>query len=86
MEPKDILTWAILGLVAGAIAKIIYPSEASGGILATMGLGIAGSVVGGFIGQELLNLGSVGTLDIPGILTAVGGALVLIFLWSKIRG
>ena len=45
----DILTWALLGLVAGAIAKKVMPGKDPGGIIVTMLIGIAGAVVGGLI-------------------------------------
>ena len=52
-----IIAWIVLGLIAGALAKLIYPGHQGGGILATMVLGIvgaflglAGAVVGGVIG------------------------------------
>ncbi|MBA2749701.1 MAG: GlsB/YeaQ/YmgE family stress response membrane protein, partial [Tatlockia sp.] len=45
-----ILAWVVLGLIAGAIAKAIYPGHQGGGLLATMILGILGAVVGGWLG------------------------------------
>lgn len=79
-----ILTWAILGLIAGAIAKAIYPGEQNTGLLGTMVLGIVGSQVGGWIGQELFGTtaAAVGSLSIPGIITAVLGAIAIIFIWG----
>ena len=44
-----ILTWLVVGLIAGGIGKAIYPGHQGGGIFATIGLGIAGSILGGFI-------------------------------------
>ncbi|MEO1378289.1 MAG: GlsB/YeaQ/YmgE family stress response membrane protein, partial [Cyanobacteria bacterium J06635_10] len=43
----NIIAWALLGLIAGAIAKAIYPGHQGGGIIATMLLGIVGAFVGG---------------------------------------
>lgn len=43
----NLLAWIVLGLLAGAIAKAIYPGYQGGGILATMLLGIVGAVIGG---------------------------------------
>lgn len=80
-----IVTWLVLGLIAGALAKLIYPGRQGGGILATMGLGILGSLVGGYIGHALLGAGATaGSLTIPGVIFAVLGAMVLIFIWGLI--
>lgn len=82
-----IITWAILGLLAGAIAKAIYPGEQNTGLVGTMALGILGSLVGGWIGeqlQEFLDIPSpaVGSFNLSGIVTAVLGAIAIIFIWG----
>lgn len=77
----NILAWVVLGLIAGAIAKLIYPGNQGGGILATIGLGILGALVGGYLGQTLLGVGTT-AFSIPGIITAVVGAMILIFIWG----
>ncbi len=81
-----ILAWLVLGLIAGALAKLIYPGQQGGGIFATIGLGILGSLVGGYISQALLGgaAASVGTLTIPSVIFAVLGAMLLIFIWGLI--
>jgi uncharacterized membrane protein YeaQ/YmgE (transglycosylase-associated protein family) len=85
-----ILAWLVLGLIAGALAKLIYPGHQGGGIFATLGLGILGALVGGYLGQMLLGGGSgagaasVGALTIPGVIFAVLGAMLLIFIWGLI--
>jgi uncharacterized membrane protein YeaQ/YmgE (transglycosylase-associated protein family) len=85
----NIIAWIVLGLIAGAIAKAIYPGSQGGGILATMVLGIIGAFVGGSIATMLttgkLALTAAGTgLSIPGIFVAVLGAIVAIFIWGLI--
>ena len=82
-----ILAWLVLGLIAGALAKLIYPGHQGGGIFATIGLGILGALIGGFIGQTLLGsssaaAASAGALTIPSIIFAVLGAMLLIFIWG----
>ena len=81
-----IIAWLVLGLIAGALAKLIYPGEQGGGIFATIGLGILGSLVGGYISQALLGgaAASAGTLTIPSVIFAVLGAMLLIFIWGLI--
>ncbi|MBW4473494.1 MAG: GlsB/YeaQ/YmgE family stress response membrane protein [Stenomitos rutilans HA7619-LM2] len=83
----NLIAWIVLGLIAGAIAKAIYPGTQGGGILATLALG----VVGAFIGGTLFTLLTTGTLalaapgfSIGGIVVAIIGAIVAIFLWGLI--
>jgi uncharacterized membrane protein YeaQ/YmgE (transglycosylase-associated protein family) len=80
----NILAWIVLGLIAGAIAKAIYPGSQGGGILGTMILGI----IGAFVGGSLYNLLTTGTLSltaaglsIGGIVVAVIGAIVALFIY-----
>ncbi|MEW6496100.1 MAG: GlsB/YeaQ/YmgE family stress response membrane protein [Cyanobacteriota bacterium] len=80
-----IIAWIVLGLIAGAIAKAIYPGHQGGGILATIGLGILGALVGGWLGNALFGVGAgatVGAISIPSIIFAIIGALILLFLWG----
>lgn len=82
-----ILAWLALGLIAGALAKLVYPGHQGGGILATIGLGILGALVGGYIGQAVLGssgaaAASAGALTIPSVIFAVLGAMLLIFIWG----
>jgi len=81
----NIIAWVILGLLAGAIAKAIYPGTQGGGILSTIILGI----IGAFIGGSLYSLFSTGTLQLaatslslPGLLIAIIGAIIAIYLWG----
>ena len=48
-----ILGWILFGLVIGALAKLVMPGRDPGGIIVTMLLGIAGAVLGGFLGRVL---------------------------------
>jgi len=81
----NIIAWIILGLLAGAIAKLIYPGHQGGGILATMLLGIIGAFIGGSI-YALLTTGTLqltaAGLSIPGLIVAVIGAMIAIFIWG----
>lgn len=83
----SIIAWLVLGLIAGAIAKLIYPGNQGGGIFATIGLGILGALFGGYLGQILLGsssaaAASAGIISIPSIIFAVIGAMILIFIWG----
>lgn len=83
-----LIAWIVLGLIAGAIAKAIYPGHQGGGILATIVLGILGALVGGWLGSTLFPgttgaaAASFGALTIPSIIFAVLGAIILLFLWG----
>jgi uncharacterized membrane protein YeaQ/YmgE (transglycosylase-associated protein family) len=80
-----ILTWIILGLIAGAIAKLIMPGDDPGGFIITMLLGIAGALVGGFIASAL-GFGSVSGFDIVSIIIAILGAILLLLVYRMIIG
>ena len=72
-----ILSWIVFGLIAGALAKLIMPGDDPGGCIVTILLGVAGAVVGGFIGRAL-GFGGVEGFEIRSFLIAVGGTLVLL--------
>lgn len=81
----NIIAWIVLGLIAGAIAKAIYPGHQGGGIFATLILGVIGAFLGGslavFLSTGQLALASP-VLNIPGIAIAVLGAVLAIFIWN----
>lgn len=72
-----ILSWVVFGLIAGAIAKFLMPGGDPGGIIVTILLGIAGSVVGGFLGTRL-GFGAIDGFDVRSLLVAIGGSMVLL--------
>lgn len=80
----NILAWIVLGLVAGAIAKAIYPGHQSGGILGTLILGVIGAFVGGTI-YTLLTTGTFALtatgFSLGGFLIAILGAIVALFIY-----
>jgi uncharacterized membrane protein YeaQ/YmgE (transglycosylase-associated protein family) len=78
-----ILSWIILGLIAGALAKWIMPGRDDMGLIITILLGIAGAFVGGYLGS-LLGLGSIGVLSIGSILTATVGAILLLLVYRQL--
>jgi uncharacterized membrane protein YeaQ/YmgE (transglycosylase-associated protein family) len=82
----NLIAWVVLGLLAGAIAKAIYPGYQGGGILATILLGIVGAFIGGTL-VNILQTGSLAltsaSLTLPGLLVAVLGAIIAIFLYYK---
>ncbi len=80
----DVLSWIVLGFLSGLLAKLIMPGKDPGGFIITTLLGIAGALVGGFLGS-LVGLGTTGSLNFGSVLTAVAGALVLLYLYRKIK-
>ncbi len=80
-----ILSWIILGLIAGALGKFIMPGDDPGGFFMTIVIGIVGAVIGGFIGT-LIGIGNVTGFNIGSLVLAVIGTLVLLFAYRKIKG
>jgi len=79
-----IFSWIFLGLLAGVLAKYIMPGKDGGGFVMTTLLGIAGAFIGGWIGS-LVGLGTVGEFSLGSLLTAVVGALVLLFVYRTFK-
>lgn len=80
-----ILSWVVLGIVAGALAKWLMPGKDGGGLLATMALGIAGAFVGGYLGSFMGVGVTGGGINLASIGTATAGAFVLLFAYRMIK-
>ncbi len=80
-----ILSWIILGLVAGAIAKALHPGRDPQGCIVTMIIGIVGAVLGGWI-ATMLGWGTVDGFNLYSILVAVGGAVLALAIYTAITG
>ncbi|NJM96350.1 MAG: GlsB/YeaQ/YmgE family stress response membrane protein [Phormidesmis sp. RL_2_1] len=83
----NLIAWVILGVVAGMIARAIYPGRQGFSLLGTMVLGIIGAFVGGAL-HSLLTTGkfalATGGLGLGSIIVAVIGALVTLFVYYKV--
>ena len=79
-----ILTWIILGLVVGLLAKWIMPGEDPGGIVVTILIGIVGAMLGGFL-ASLVGLGAFTGFNLGSLVIAIGGAVLLLFLYRKFK-
>ena len=79
-----ILSWIILGLIVGIIAKVIMPGKDPGGFIITIILGIAGAFIGGFIASRI-GFGTVTGFDLRSLLIAVGGAVILLIVYRMIK-
>jgi uncharacterized membrane protein YeaQ/YmgE (transglycosylase-associated protein family) len=75
-----LLSWLVLGLLVGIIAKFLMPGKDPGGFVITIFLGIAGAFLGGFIGSRI-GFGTVSGFDLRSLLIAVSGAIVLLVIY-----
>lgn len=78
------LLWILFGLIVGSIAKFLHPGKDPGGWVISILLGIFGSVVGGWIGS-LIGLGNVDGFNIKSMILSVGGAVLLLFIYRKVK-
>jgi uncharacterized membrane protein YeaQ/YmgE (transglycosylase-associated protein family) len=74
----------IIGLIAGALARLLVPGKQHMSILATIVIGIIGSFLGGFLGYVLFHKDSQdGFLQPAGIIGSVIGAIIVLLLWTR---
>ncbi len=73
-----VIGWILFGLIVGALAKLLMPGRDPGGFIVTMLLGIAGALVGGFLGRAL---GWYGPNDGAGFLMSLVGAILLLWIY-----
>jgi uncharacterized membrane protein YeaQ/YmgE (transglycosylase-associated protein family) len=81
-----ILAWIVVGLIGGAIAKLLMPGRDPGGWIVTMLLGIAGAVVGGWIGGMLWGSTGANGINLSSIGLSILGAIVLLVIYRLIVG
>lgn len=77
-----IIGWIIFGLIVGVIAKLLMPGKDPGGFIITILLGIAGALLGGFVGRML---GLYGPDDAAGFIMSVIGAVLLLLIYRMMR-
>ena len=78
-----VLGWIVFGLIVGAVAKLLMPGRDPGGFIITMLLGIAGALLGGFLGRAM---GWYGEGDSAGFLMSLVGAVVLLAIYRMAIG
>ncbi|MGI6656973.1 MAG: GlsB/YeaQ/YmgE family stress response membrane protein [Desulfobulbus sp.] len=79
------LSWIVFGLIAGVLAKWIMPGKDPGGLVVTILLGMAGAFVGGSI-SSFFGLGSFTGFNLGSLVIAVAGALLLLFVYRRMKG
>jgi uncharacterized membrane protein YeaQ/YmgE (transglycosylase-associated protein family) len=75
-----ILSWILFGLVAGAVARMAVPGRQASGCIATLAVGLAGALIGGFVGEIVFDQEIEFGWDLGPFLLAVGGAIALLLL------
>jgi uncharacterized membrane protein YeaQ/YmgE (transglycosylase-associated protein family) len=73
-----VIGWIVFGLIVGAVAKLLMPGRDPGGFIITILLGIAGALLGGFLGRSV---GWYGPNDTAGFFMALAGSIILLLLY-----
>ncbi|MGY1822567.1 GlsB/YeaQ/YmgE family stress response membrane protein [Geodermatophilus sp. SYSU D00079] len=81
----DILGLIVVGLIIGALARLLKPGKQQMSILATMVLGVIGALIGGFI-ASLIGTGDIFELNILGFILAVVAAVILVGVYAGMSG
>jgi uncharacterized membrane protein YeaQ/YmgE (transglycosylase-associated protein family) len=79
-----ILGWIVLGLVVGALAKLIMPGDDPGGVILTGVLGIVGALLGGFLGHALFGTGLGDFFDLRTWVLALVGSLIVLGIYRLV--
>jgi uncharacterized membrane protein YeaQ/YmgE (transglycosylase-associated protein family) len=80
-----ILTWIVLGLVSGFLAKLLMPGQGPAGFVVTCLLGIVGALVGGYLGSHVFGLEDVTGFDLRSVGLAVGGAVLVLLVYGLLK-
>jgi uncharacterized membrane protein YeaQ/YmgE (transglycosylase-associated protein family) len=81
-----IISWIILGLIIGALAKLIMPGDDPGGIIVTTLIGIVGALLGGFLGSAIFGVNLGGFFDLRTWVLGIIGSLILLAIYRVIVG
>jgi len=81
-----IIGFLILGLIAGAIAKLIIPGKQPGGWFITLILGVIGAILGGWLGGLIFHVGLQSFFSLSTWLLAIGGSLIVLLIYGLIVG
>lgn len=81
----DLITFLVLGLIAGGVARLLVPGEDPMTVPLTLALGIVGSFVGGFLGRLIFDAGD-SVLQPSGIIGSILGAVVVLMVYNYVNG
>jgi uncharacterized membrane protein YeaQ/YmgE (transglycosylase-associated protein family) len=82
-----IIAFLILGLLAGALAKLLLPGDDPGGAIVTMLIGVAGALIGGFLAAAVFGAHPLDDFfDLSTWITAVIGSMILLVIWRVVSG
>ncbi len=82
-----IIAWILIGLLAGFIAKALMPGKDPGGVVITMLIGVAGGLLGGWLGKVIFGVDSIdGFFDLSTWIAAIVGSVILLMLYRLITG
>nr|WP_094745826.1 GlsB/YeaQ/YmgE family stress response membrane protein [Vaginella massiliensis] len=79
----NLISWAVFGLIAGIIAKMISPGPEPGGVIVTIVIGVLGAIVGGWLSTLIFDYDP-NKWSLGGFFVAVVGALLLLFVYKKL--
>jgi uncharacterized membrane protein YeaQ/YmgE (transglycosylase-associated protein family) len=81
----NILSWIIVGLIAGAVARLIMPGRDPMGIIATIVLGIIGSLIGGFVSMAIWRNNNTSAFQGSGLLLSILGAIIVLWIYRMVK-
>jgi uncharacterized membrane protein YeaQ/YmgE (transglycosylase-associated protein family) len=81
----SLIWFLIIGLVAGLLARLIMPGKDAMGLLATMALGIVGSLLGGLVSWALWGAPRSNGFEPSGLIMSIVGAIIVLFLWRMVK-
>lgn len=81
-----IIGYIIVGLIGGAIAKLILPGRQGGGIVLTMLLGIIGALLGGFLGGLIFHVSYGDIWSWAGLICSIIGSIIILLIFGLVRG
>lgn len=82
----SILGYIVLGLIIGALAKLVMPGRDPGGIIVTMVIGVVGAILGGLLGNLIFGIGLEGFFSLQTWLLALIGSLIVLAAYRALSG